>query len=89
MFDRLTLAPPSEDEMEDFHDYDDEENSDLDSKLDEYEEEEEEDEEEVAAMVPPLGAPPAMELRPSRQPSSALSVRGHEPAPLLRPPPSR
>jgi len=59
MFDRLTLAPPSEDEMEDFHDYDDEENSELDSKLDEFEEEEEEDEEEETVLMPPLG-PPAM-----------------------------
>ena len=48
MFDSSKLVSKDEEEMEDFHDYEDEEHSELDSKLDDYEEEEleEEDDEE-------------------------------------------
>ena len=54
MFDSLKLAPNNEDEMEDFHDYEDEEHSELDSKLDDYEDEDDdEDEEEVGGAAPP------------------------------------
>ena len=42
MFDSPKFAAANEDEMEDFHDYEDEENSELDSKLDDFEDEDEE-----------------------------------------------
>ena len=35
--DRSLIVAKDEEEMEDFHDYEDEEQADLDSKLDEYE----------------------------------------------------
>ena len=42
MFDRPIIALKDEEEMEDFHDYDDEEHTELDSKLDDYEDDEDE-----------------------------------------------
>jgi hypothetical protein len=38
MFDCSRFAPKDEDDMEDFPDYEDEENSEVNSKLDDYEE---------------------------------------------------
>src|ERR1035437_1048080 len=64
MFDSRKSAPKDEEEMEDFPDYEDEEHSELDSKLDDYddedEDEEEEDEMDLPAMPPPepLPVPP-------------------------------
>ena len=42
MFDDVKLAPKDEDEMEDFRDYDE---TEIDSKLDDYEDDEEDEEE--------------------------------------------
>ena len=39
MFDRPIISLRDEDEMEDFHDYDDEESAEMDSKLDDYDDE--------------------------------------------------
>ena len=46
MVDSVKFAPKDEDEMEDFHDYDDEEQTELGSKLDDYSDAEDEDEDE-------------------------------------------
>src|ERR1035438_3145002 len=54
MFDRPIIALKDEEEMEDFHDYDDEEHAEMDSKLDDYEDDDD-DEEEIAP--PPVAEP--------------------------------
>ena len=53
MFDRQIIALKDEEEMEDFHDYDDEEHTELDSKLDDYEDDEDEDDDEEQEEIAP------------------------------------
>ena len=61
MFDRQIIALKDEEEMEDFHDYDDEEHTELDSKLDDYEDDEDEDDEEEQEEIAP--PPPVVSKR--------------------------
>src|ERR1035438_524679 len=76
MFDRPIIALKDEEEMEDFHDYDDEEHAEMDSKLDDYEDD---DEEEIAP--PPVAEPvPAAIAEPSTPPGPPAEAAPGTPA---------
>ena len=80
MFDRPITALKDEEEMEDFHDYDDdEEHAEMDSKLDDYEDDEEDDDEEIA--LPPVVEPmPAAIAEPSARPGPPAEAMPGTPA---------
>jgi hypothetical protein len=71
--------PANEDEMEDFHDYEDEESSELDSKLDDYEDEVEE------TVVADVVVAPTADGRNPRNFLSRLGFTAHASAPPSSP----
>ncbi len=66
MFDTPKFFAADEEELEDFHDYDDEEHTGQESKLDEYEDsEDDDDEDEDEATVVVIVEAPAAEPAPA------------------------